>query len=74
MRGLAKALAALSCGAASLLTGCIDGDLIGISDRYREDFHYSYPLTAGGTSGTSSMVIGPACASTGGVAVMPCSP
>ncbi len=49
MRGLAKALAALSCGAAFLLTGCIDVDLGGISDRYREDFHYSYPLTAGGT-------------------------
>ncbi len=49
MRGLAKALAALSCGAALLLTGCIDVDLGGIADRYREDFHYSYPLSAGGT-------------------------
>ncbi len=31
------------------LTACEDFDLPGSSDRFREDFHYSYPLSAGGT-------------------------
>lgn len=36
---------------AIFLAGCDDFDLgnIGSSDRYREDFHYSYPLSAGGS-------------------------
>lgn len=36
---------------AIFLAGCDDIDLgnIGSSDRYREDFHYSYPLSAGGS-------------------------
>lgn len=35
---------------AIFLAGCDDIDLgnIGTSDRYREDFHFSYPLSAGG--------------------------
>jgi DUF4097 and DUF4098 domain-containing protein YvlB len=32
-----------------MLAGCMDVDLGGISDRYREDFHFSYPLNAGGS-------------------------
>jgi hypothetical protein len=32
-----------------LLGGCEDFDLAGISDRYKEDFHFSYPLAEGGT-------------------------
>jgi hypothetical protein len=32
-----------------LLAGCEDWDLGGITDRYREDFHFSYPLNAGGS-------------------------
>lgn len=37
--------------AAIFLTGCIDIDLdsIGGSERYREDFHFSYPLSSGGS-------------------------
>jgi DUF4097 and DUF4098 domain-containing protein YvlB len=31
------------------LTGCIDFADFGDSDRYKEDFHYSYPLAPGGT-------------------------
>jgi len=31
------------------LAGCDDFDIGGVLDRYREDFHYSYPLSAGGT-------------------------
>lgn len=31
------------------LTGCLDFADFGDSDRYKEDFHYSYPLTPGGT-------------------------
>ena len=35
---------------AVFLAGCEDFDLnIGGSDRYREDFHFSYPLSAGGS-------------------------
>ena len=36
---------------AIFLAGCDDFDLghIGNSDRYREDFHYSFPLNAGGS-------------------------
>jgi hypothetical protein len=36
---------------AIFLAGCDDIDLgsIGSSDRYREDFHYSFPLTTGGS-------------------------
>jgi hypothetical protein len=35
---------------AIFLAGCDDMDLnIGGSDRYREDFHFSYPLSAGGS-------------------------
>lgn len=36
---------------AIFLTGCDEIDLgnIGSSDRYREDFHYSFPLNAGGS-------------------------
>jgi len=36
---------------AVFLAGCDDFDLgsIGGSDRYREDFHYSYPLSSGGS-------------------------
>lgn len=33
----------------STLTGCIDFADLGDSDRYKEEFHYSYPLTSGGT-------------------------
>ncbi len=32
-----------------MLAGCEDFDIGGISDRYREDFHFSYPLNAGAT-------------------------
>ncbi len=32
-----------------LLAGCEDWDIGGITDRYREDFHFSYPLNAGGS-------------------------
>ena len=31
------------------LTGCIDFADFSESDRYKEDFHFSYPLSAGGT-------------------------
>ncbi len=31
------------------LTGCIDFADFGDSDRFKEDFHYSYPLPSGGT-------------------------
>lgn len=31
------------------VTGCDEWDLDGFSDRYRQDFHFSYPLAAGGT-------------------------
>jgi hypothetical protein len=31
------------------LTGCIDFADFGDSDRFKEDFHYSYPLSSGGT-------------------------
>ena len=36
---------------AIFLAGCDDFDLgnIGGSDRYREDFHFSYPLSTGGS-------------------------
>jgi hypothetical protein len=35
---------------AIFLAGCDDFDInIGSSDRYREDFHFSYPLSAGGS-------------------------
>jgi DUF4097 and DUF4098 domain-containing protein YvlB len=40
-------------GAFLALSGCIDIDLGGF-DRYREDFHFSYPLSAGGTIDLSS--------------------
>lgn len=30
-----------------LLAGCEDWDIDGIGNRYREDFHFSYPLNAG---------------------------
>src|ERR1051325_385332 len=33
---------------ALLLTGCEDWEGIGSSDRYKEDFHFSYPLNPGG--------------------------
>jgi Putative adhesin len=50
MRGLfVRGLAGLSLGAAFLLTGCIDGDFGGAFEHFREDFHFSYPLAAGGT-------------------------
>lgn len=39
---------ALCLGAFTLLTGCEDFDLHGMSDRYREDFHFSYPMNANG--------------------------
>ncbi len=40
----------LAClGLACFLGGCEDFDIGGISDRYREDFHFSYPLSAGGS-------------------------
>lgn len=32
-----------------LLAACDDFDIGGIIDRYREDFHYTYPLASGGT-------------------------
>jgi DUF4097 and DUF4098 domain-containing protein YvlB len=32
-----------------LLAGCEDWDIGGITDRYREDFHFNYPLHAGGS-------------------------
>ena len=32
-----------------MLTACEDWDIGSSSDRYREDFHYSYPLSAGAT-------------------------
>src|SRR5579885_239346 len=32
-----------------MLAGCDEFNIGGSSDRYREDFHYSYPLNAGGT-------------------------
>jgi len=32
-----------------VLAGCEDFDIGGSSDRYREDFHFSYPLSAGGS-------------------------
>ncbi len=36
---------------AIFLAGCDEFDLgnMGVSDRYREDFHYSFPLSAGGS-------------------------
>jgi len=45
MRGIVLPLMAI------FLAGCDDFDLgnIGGSDRYREDFHYSYPLSTGGS-------------------------
>jgi hypothetical protein len=36
-------------GLAGLLGGCEDWDIGGITDRYREDFHFSYPLSSGGS-------------------------
>src|SRR5579871_4630134 len=43
-------LAGLAAAAVFLSTGCIEFDGSGlVSDRYREDFHYSYPLSAGGS-------------------------
>lgn len=40
----------LAClGLACLLGGCEDFDIAGITDRYREDFHFSYPLSSGGS-------------------------
>jgi hypothetical protein len=39
---------ALCLGVFFLLAGCEDFDIRGVSDRYREDFHFSYPLSAGG--------------------------
>ena len=35
--------------AVALLAACEDFDMGGVFDRYREDFHYTYPLNAGGT-------------------------
>lgn len=46
MRNFWPALPAL---AILSLTGCVDFAEFGDSERYKEDFHYSYPLTAGGT-------------------------
>jgi hypothetical protein len=43
-----KGLSALCVAAFFLLTGCEDFDIRGMTDRYREDFHFSYPLSAGG--------------------------
>jgi hypothetical protein len=31
------------------LCGCEDFDIGGMTDRYREDFHFSYPLSSGGS-------------------------
>jgi DUF4097 and DUF4098 domain-containing protein YvlB len=31
------------------LVGCDDWDIVGNSDRYKEDFHFSYPLSSGGS-------------------------
>ncbi len=42
-RGVFLALSAL------FLAGCDEWDIGGSSDRYKEDFHFSYPLTSGGT-------------------------
>ncbi len=36
-------------GFACLLGGCEDWDIGGITDRYREDFHFSFPLNSGGS-------------------------
>ena len=43
-----KSAGALCLGTFFLLAGCEDFDLAGTLDRYREDFHFSYPLSAGG--------------------------
>jgi hypothetical protein len=45
---LQKSVGALCLGTFFLLAGCEDFDLAGALDRYREDFHFSYPLNAGG--------------------------
>jgi DUF4097 and DUF4098 domain-containing protein YvlB len=49
---LQKSVGALSLGTFFLSTfclmGCEDFDLAGTFDHYREDFHFSYPLSAGG--------------------------
>src|SRR5258706_15725949 len=42
-RGVFLALSAL------FLAGCDEWDIGGSSDPYKEDFHFSYPLTSGGT-------------------------
>ena len=48
-RGLLRtSVGALCLGSLFLLAGCEDFDIGGTFDRYREDFHFSYPLTAGG--------------------------
>ena len=44
-----RILTGLGAAAVFMLSGCIDVDLGGISDRYREDFHYSYSLNPGAT-------------------------
>jgi hypothetical protein len=45
---LPKSVGALCLGTFFLLAGCEDFDLAGTLDHYREDFHFSYPLSAGG--------------------------
>ena len=45
MRTMRIACLLLAC----FLAGCDDFDIGGIMDRYREDFHCNYPLSAGGT-------------------------
>jgi DUF4097 and DUF4098 domain-containing protein YvlB len=40
---------AVCVGLVLMLAGCEDWDIGGITDRYREDFHFSYPLSSGGT-------------------------
>ncbi|HLH38188.1 MAG TPA: DUF4097 family beta strand repeat-containing protein [Bryobacteraceae bacterium] len=47
MRRLVPAAALIS--VVALLAACEDFDIGGMMDRYREDFHYSYPLDAGGS-------------------------
>lgn len=49
MSVVTRTLTGLCAATTFLLTGCIDFDLGGVTDRYREDFHYSYPLAAGGS-------------------------
>lgn len=50
LRRLTKAAAPFAAAAAMLaLTSCIDFADWGDSDRYKEDFHYTYPLNPGGT-------------------------